>query len=98
MGLIATGWSNKKGTSDRSCKCGNWKDHWVKFAKKQWPDTCSVAGCTSKATVGAHVINSAVQGEHIVPMCDSCNKLGVTFSLKGNITLPSANRADTCGY
>jgi hypothetical protein len=96
MGISATGWSNKNGTSDRACKCGTWKDHWVKFAKKAWPSDCSVNGCTAKPTLGAHVYHPSVDGEQIVPMCDSCNKRSGTFDLKGSITIPKANKAETC--
>ena len=97
MVITATGWSNKNGTADRGCKCGTWKDHWVKFANMSWPSTCSVSGCSNKPTLGAHIINPLVTGEKIVPMCDSCNKLTSPFSLKGSITLPSANKSETCG-
>lgn len=96
MSLPNSGWSNKAGTSDRACKCGSWSQHWVNYSGKSWPTTCSVQNCNNKATVGGHVINGAVTGERIVPLCDSCNKVSSAFSLKGSITLPSANRAETC--
>jgi hypothetical protein len=63
---------------------------------KSWPSTCSIEGCTNKATLGAHIYNPNVSGEQIVPACDSCNKLSDEFSLKGSITLVSANKQDTC--
>lgn len=96
MSIPTTGWANKAGTALRNCKCGTWKNHWVKFANKIWPASCSVSGCNSAATLGAHVINSAVTGERIVPMCDSCNKLTGKFTLKTGITVPSANTQETC--
>lgn len=97
MDIPAAGWSNKSGTADRACKCGAWKQHWMNFStKKTWPDSCSVKGCFSTATLGAHVINLKVVGERIVPMCDSCNKLGDTFTLKGGTSVPSANKSQTC--
>lgn len=64
--------------------------------KKPWPATCSVKDCSSTPTLGAHVANTSVSGERIVPMCDSCNKLSNTFTLKGNVTVPSANKSETC--
>ena len=67
------GWKNKKGTGNRTCKCRTWKDHWINYSGKSWPTTCSVEGCTNKATLGAHIYNSKVNGERIVPACDSCN-------------------------
>lgn len=96
MGITATGWKNKGGTGTRSCKCGTWAQHWVKYANEPWPATCSVLGCTQAPTVGGHTINPNVSGERIVPMCDSCNGLTGSFTLKVGITLPSANTAETC--
>jgi len=97
MSITASGWSNKKGTADRSCNCGTWKDHWIKYSGKTWPMSCSVNGCSNSATLGAHVWNPAVTGEKIVPMCASCNGLTGSFDLKGGITLESANKSETCG-
>jgi len=96
MSITADGWSNRGGTGERSCKCGTWKQHWINYANSTWPSTCSVQGCTNSASLGAHVINSSVSGEKIVPMCDSCNKLTGKFTLKGGVTLPSANTSETC--
>lgn len=96
MSITAAGWSNKGGTAGRACACGTWKQHWINYAGKSWPNECSVQGCSSAATLGAHIVNNSVTGEKIAPMCDSCNKLTGTFTLKGSITLPSANTAETC--
>lgn len=90
------GWKNKRGTEDRSCQCGSWKNHWLNFSGKSWPDKCAVGSCSNKATLGAHVYNSSVSGEYIVPMCRSCNAQQGEFSLKGNTTLVSANKSKTC--
>jgi len=97
MSIPTTGWKNKNGTANRSCNCGTWKQHWVRFSKKAWPTTCSVQGCFTMASLGAHVINSSVAGERIVPMCNSCNGLNSAFSLKGGVSVPSANTSGTCG-
>ncbi len=97
MNIPANGWKNKVGTAGRSCNCGTWMRHWTRFANKPWPASCSVLGCSSAATLGAHVINSAVNGERIVPMCNSCNGKSSLFSLKGSISVPSANISNTCG-
>lgn len=96
MGIPTAGWSNKGGTSERSCVCGTWKQHWINLSKKSWPSMCSVEGCSSAPTLGGHVINKSVSGERIVPLCDSCNKITGTFTLKGGVNVPSANRAETC--
>lgn len=97
MGTItANGWKNKKGTGERSCKCGSWKQHWINNSNKEWPDKCSVSGCNNAAMLGAHIINNNVSGEYIVPACDSCNKLSSEFDLKGKTTLVPANKQKTC--
>lgn len=98
MTITADGWKNKKGTSDRSCKCGSWKQHWLNGSGKDWPDECSIKGCTNEPTLGAHIYNtsSSVSGEYIVPACASCNQLTGEFSLKDKITLVSANKQKSC--
>lgn len=96
MTITATGWSNKKGTSDRSCSCGTWKQHWLNYSKKSWPASCSVQGCSSSPTLGAHIINPDVTGEKIVPMCNSCNARDGKFNLS-SVTLVSGNTSKTCG-
>jgi hypothetical protein len=96
MSITASGWKNKGGTGGRSCSCGSWKNHWIKQSSKPWPSSCSISGCNNTATLGAHVINSSVSGERIIPACDSCNKLASEFSLKGGVTLVSANKLETC--
>lgn len=96
MDVTAAGWSNKQGTAVRSCSCGTWKAHWLKFSGRVWPSYCSVAGCVNAATVGGHIINPVVTGERIVPLCDSCNKRVGVFSLDNGTMLVPANKAETC--
>lgn len=94
--VTSKNWKNKKGTGERTCVCGSWKNHWIKFAKKDWPEYCSVKECGNAPVLGAHVINAEVEGERIVPMCDSCNKLQESFDLKGEVTVVRANTRKTC--
>lgn len=94
--ITAKNWKNKKGTSGRSCNCGSWKQHWINNSGKSWPSKCSIDGCNNSATLGAHIINSSVSGEKIVPACDSCNKLEGEFDLKGGVTVVSANKSESC--
>ena len=96
MGFTANRWKNKKGTSDRECNCGSWKQHWINYSGKSWPKTCSISSCTNDATLGAHIYNKNVEGEKIVPACNSCNQIDSEFSLTGGITLVPANKSDTC--
>lgn len=97
MSISEFGWYNKVGTAERFCSCGSWKQHWIKYAKKNWPNSCSVSGCNNAPILGAHVANPQVDGERIVPMCDECNKLSGTFTLKVGTVVPSANQSSTCG-
>ena len=94
--ITANNWKNKGGTGGRSCNCGSWKQHWINNSNENWPSKCSVSGCNNGATLGAHIINPNVSGERIVPGCDSCNKLGTEFSLKGGVTVVKANKSETC--
>ena len=77
MIITAKKWKNKGGTSQRSCNCGSWKQHWMKFSGKEWPKECSILDCSQKATLGAHIYctNSGAHDEYIIPACESCNKL-----------------------
>lgn len=70
MGVTAIGWKNKKGTSTRYCSCGSWKQHWINNTNESWPNKCSVDGCNNTAILGAHVINSNVEVEYIIPVVD----------------------------
>ncbi|MPQ49063.1 hypothetical protein GCQ56_18855 [Marinifilum sp. N1E240] len=96
MTITANNWKNKKGTADRNCNCGSWKQHWINNSSKSWPSECSIYNCNNTATLGAHVINSNVSGEKIIPSCATCNKLEGEFSLKGGVTVVSANKSETC--
>ena len=98
MKLHKGGWKNKHKTTDRKCKCGSWKQHWIKYSLENWPKVCSVDGCNNKATLGAHIFNSdcGERDEYIIPACDSCNKLDDMFSLKTETILVSANKSKTC--
>ena len=53
-------------------------------------------GRKNKPTLGAHIYNSEVSWEKIVPACDSCNKRDEAFDLKGGVTLVPANKQKTC--
>ena len=89
-------WKNKKGTGDRICKCGSWKNHWINYSGQSWPIYCSCKDCYNKATLGAHLINDFVNGEFIVPLCNECNSRNDAFELKVGTIIVSANRSKTC--
>lgn len=94
---------NAKGTGEKDCKCGSWKDHWEKYSKKKATE-CSVDKCTDTDIVGAHVTRPNAKKEeykthpYIVPMCKEHNgKHGEEFTSKENVTFVWANVKETCG-
>lgn len=95
MNLRNFGWKNKNGTSERTCKCGSWKEHWIKNSQIMWPLRCSASDCNNFAEVGAHVINSNEDGEWIVPLCIACNNRTDEYSIKVGVTLVPANKTLT---
>lgn len=97
MTLPTGGWTNATGTTDDTCPCDTWKDHWKNNTDKSWPATCSVVNCNNSANVGAHVDNADAQGTWIVPMCSSCNGTDGSFDLKGGVTLVPAKTLKGCG-
>lgn len=104
MGILISGFTtkkpveyiNKKGTAERRCNCGSWKQHWINVSGKKWPDKCMVKGCDAQATLGAHITKVGESKEYIVPACESCNQSSSEFQLKQDDCLVSANQSETC--
>ena len=89
---------NITSTSENKCSCGSWLDHWKKFARITL-NTCSVQGCTGTDLVGGHVLKESTsdQSWYIVPLCVDCNnQRGQALDIRDNVTLVSANVAETC--
>lgn len=98
MNVYLDGWKNKKGTAERACSCGSWKQHWINYSGQSWPYICSVEGCYKTAEMGAHVYNSNFGAkEYIIPTCTSCNGKDETFSIKAGTVPVPANVSETCG-
>ena len=75
---------HKSGTKDRKCeKCGTWIKHHEKLSGRG-RGVCSVYGCSSPATDGAHVCVSRSKGqsEWIVLTCSSCNPRSSTAEFR----------------
>lgn len=90
---------NVQGTSDKSCSCGSWLNHWKRFSGKAIPIVCATA-CTDDATVGGHVqkVGSSDTGTYIVPLCDKHNQTTEAMEINESKTpLVSANVSQTCG-
>ena len=92
---------NINGSSKRSpnCKCGSWKQHWLKFSgAKEWPTFCSVITCINHAEDGGHVQLKPKGDWYIVPLCKSCNgKHGQSLEVSNGTLFAPADRASTCG-
>lgn len=92
--------NNINGTSQNTCKCGSWLDHWKKFSGQSLPSYCPESSCTGKPEVGAHVQkdNSSDSSWYIVPLCKTCNsKTGKSLVISDYVNLVSANVSETCG-
>jgi len=89
---------NVEGTSQNTCKCGSWLDHWKKFSG-QTAQYCSEKNCTKAPEVGAHVQKDSASdsGWYIVPLCSAHNKKTTSLELVDSTKLVSANVANTCG-
>jgi hypothetical protein len=92
--------NNINGTSQSTCKCGSWLDHWRKFSGQALPSTCSELSCVNKPDLGAHVQrdNTTDRSWYIVPLCKSHNsQIGRSINILDSTRLASANVATTCG-
>lgn len=90
---------NINGTSDNTCHCGSWMDHWKKFGG-QSINYCPVENCLAKAEVGAHVQKegSAENRWFIIPLCRKHNgETGQSLNIGDAWPLVSANVSETCG-
>ena len=92
--------NNINGTSQRTCKCGSWLDHWKNYSGQSLPTSCPEKSCTERPEVGAHVQkdSSTDRSWYIVPLCSKHNaQTGKSLELVDSIKLASANVAATCG-
>ena len=92
--------TNINGTSDNTCSCGSWLDHWKNFSNQSLPNRCSANNCYEKPEVGAHVQKDSIYDKnwYIVPLCKECNaKTGSPLEISDSINLVSANVSETCG-
>jgi len=90
---------NINGTSDNTCKCRSWINHWEKYAEKT-ATMCSATACfISKDLVGAHVQkdDSNNKSWYIIPFCEHHNKKTEEIEVWSSTILVSANVNETCG-
>jgi len=92
--------NNISGTSDKTCKCGSWLDHWKNFSGQSLPGYCPEKTCLQTPEVGAHVQkdNSTDRSWYIVPLSKKHNgETGKSLEVSDSTTLVSANATSTCG-
>jgi hypothetical protein len=91
---------NINATSEDTCRCGSWLEHWKKFSGQALPTCCPEEKCPHKPEVGAFVQKDSHgdPGWYIVPLCKLHNELiGKSLILVDTVKLVSANAAGTCG-
>jgi hypothetical protein len=93
--------NNINGTSDLSCKCYSWFEHWKRFSG-QTVEYCPVESCLTKNDlVGAHVQKDSYLDTdwYIAPLCKKHNaETGKSLNVPDWLKLASANVSKTCGY
>lgn len=92
--------NNINGTSDNTCKCGSWLNHWKNYSGQSLPSYCPEEKCTQKPEVGAHVQrdSSSDRSWYIVPLCKAHNaRTGESLRISDSVILVSANVSNTCG-
>jgi len=91
---------NINGTSDNTCKCDSWLDHWKNFSGQSLSKHCSEKSCIEKPEVGAHVQKDSYTDTdwYIVPLCKTHNgETGESLDIVDSVKLVSANVSETCG-
>lgn len=91
--------NNINGTSDKTCACGSWLNHWKNFGRQSVPVYCPVIHCLETTEVGAHVQkdSSTDKSWFIVPLCKKHNaETGKSIDVSDSTSLVSANVSQTC--
>lgn len=88
---------NINGTSDTTCKCGSWLQHWENFSGET-TTYCIAIDCLEKDLVGAHVqkANSLDDKWYIIPLCKKHNAHTGELNVSDNYKFVSANKSETC--
>ena len=91
---------NINGTSQKTCKCGSWLNHWGNFSGQPVPSYCPEKSCTEKELVGAHVQQDSSDDNnwYIFPLCKKHNAAtGQSLDVADTYKPVSANVSQTCG-
>lgn len=92
--------TNINSTSQNTCNCGSWLNHWKHFSGRPMPERCPDLYCFKQAEVGAHVQkkDSADRNWYILPLCHTHNaQQGGSVEVIDEFPLVSANVSETCG-
>lgn len=89
---------NVNGTSDLSCSCGSWLNHWKNYSRQSVPSYCSERNCIKKPEVGAHVQKDSIIDKtwYIVPLCNEHNLKASALDIGDYVALVAANTSSTC--
>jgi hypothetical protein len=89
---------NINGTTDNTCACGSWLEHWKKFSNVPL-EYCSEQSCAMVDLVGAHVMKAYGDDDnwYIIPLCKRHNKLkGQDLDVVVSTVFVPANTKETC--
>jgi hypothetical protein len=88
---------NINGTSQTTCVCGSWLQHWKNFSK-QSVTYCPASGCLNTDLVGAHVQRASGSDDkwYIFPLCKAHNVSSGELEVSDAYKLVSANKKETC--
>jgi len=89
--------TNINGTSDTTCKCGSWLNHWKNFSGQEVTHCCEIT-CTKRDLVGAHAqrANPNDKKWYIIPLCSAHNQSTEDIEILDSYKLVSANKKETC--
>lgn len=90
---------NINGTTDNTCNCGSWLNHWRLYGGGEIPSYCPVSHCIQKPEVGAHAQKDDLNDNnwYIIPLCKSHNNQTSSLIISDSTKLVSANKNKTCG-
>ena len=80
--IPVTGWKNKSASTAPQCPSSSWKKYWIEKTSADWPETCSVKGCSHRAVFGSVVYNPDSDADYVIPVCAWCCNERAEFSIK----------------
>jgi len=89
---------NINGTSESTCTCGSWLNHWKAYSGQPLPTYCVERRCMKTPTLGAHVQkgSSTDRAWYIIPLCPDHNRKAESLDVSDSVALVPANVSETC--